>query len=346
MWKTRFIGAALVSLLVPLLAPAQTPADSAAPANSAAPADSSSLRAQNAKDTSTSKNEFDALLDKIIRISSMNNCEQMRKAFESIPESAFASAHTALSQSPRSLEASRARLDRIIELSQRCPNIQDAFAARMAKLMAASSLRDTVRDTSDSAKASESLADSVATIRDFVDRVHSGIQHTTDCAASPDVIAALPNGLCARAIRAFQTTPPSRLSDADYHHISDKIAAISDYMESCAPFKTAYQTCLGSPDTIARSRLQPFLDWLSALQHAVSSTPCDQLPTAIDALNPRPASDAIRGISPSQLAPDDRDRIQAQMRTIYTSAPACSDARKLIDGAIERVFAHPVAPKN
>ena len=151
MWKTRFIGAALVSLLVPLLAPAQTPANSAAPANSVAPANSSSLRAQNAKDTSTSKNEFYALLDKIIRISSMNDCEQRRKAFESIPESAFASAHTALSQSPRSLEASRARLDRIIALSQRCPNIQDAFAARMAKLMAASSLRDTVRDTSDSA---------------------------------------------------------------------------------------------------------------------------------------------------------------------------------------------------
>ncbi|MBQ9394004.1 MAG: hypothetical protein IJU23_00570 [Proteobacteria bacterium] len=276
---------------------------------------------------SMAQTALDAFLNRVVEASSLSSCEETEKALAAISEHEFESAQADMKLLKHESELSRyaEQFGKIGELSARCPAIQDKFAGRLSLFAVHSKLNEKSGD--------------FGAIQRFVDWCEGAIAE--DCEASAKKLGQFPDGMCAEAVTAFQTVKPTSVSDADYRAVSSKMEKILSWSSSCAAYKQVYEACLMPADKEYRqlSELDPLFAYLKDLKQRLDSTFCQDMPKFKDNVKLRlEASNALKGLKPSQFSPADRDKIRSAMDDLYKISDKCPAAHDVIDNAIESLF--------
>lgn len=283
--------------------------------------------------------KLEAFFNAMLQASKLETCEETEKALKAMPqdmlESAIYELKTLTDQAVA--EQYQAKLQEMMRLSGRCPEIQDAFAQRFSRLF----IKVQVNRPIEQGERLKAIDD----LKQFASESFSSIV-ASDCGKSAQNFQKISSELCSRALVGFKTVERASLNASEQSQIAEKLEQVMVFAQKCPEFEEQYRRCLygkrETEDDLPLSHIEPFLVWVEGLQRLLSSHGCSGIDKAIsdyaetDQFNA--AKRALSGIRPAQFSPQDRQVIKAKMKAVYQTLPGCEAARTGIDRAIESMF--------
>ncbi len=289
-------------------------------------------------DTPQPADALNQFFNRIIEASSQESCEKTEQALAAIPNTEFERAQLLMqSLGTADLETIHQKIDLIISKTAHCPKAQDAFANRLSRLALQSHLKEIPEAT---------LHANIEILRQFVAKCSESIIPDSCPTSAKRLETNLSQDLCDKTIAAFKSTPPSALSDADHKRIANGLADIIKYSDTCPEYHQIYRTCLkantsASIQFISLNQIQPLMIWLSELERIITTTPCENLATASQTIQPdivQNARNSVKSLSPQQLTDEAKAQIKSKMQRIYQAASHCPNGSKFVDNSIETMF--------
>ena len=283
--------------------------------------------------------KLEAFFNAMLQASKLETCEETDQALKTMPqdmlESAIYELKTLTDQA--AAEQYQAKLQEMMRLSGRCPEIQDAFAQRLSRLFIKVQVNRPVEEGA-RLKAIEDL-------KQFASESFSSIV-ASDCVKSAQNFQKISSELCSRALVGFKTVERASLNASEQSQIAEKLEQVMVFAQKCPEFEEQYRRCLygkrETEDDLPLSRIEPFLIWVEGLQRLLSSHGCSGIDKAIsnyaETEQFNAAKRALSGIRPAQFSPQDRQVIKVKMKAVYQTLPGCEAARTGIDRAIESMF--------
>ena len=272
-------------------------------------------------------------LDKVLAASQLPTCEETQKALDAIPKETFNAAfeETKTLKDQALLDEIREKMDRINQLSAKCPSVQDGFVNKLSRMAVQAQVKAKPQDPSKS----------LQSIQAFL-QFASQAMDQANCPESAQKFSQIPPQTCTDAIAAFQALSPSSLPDVQYQAIAAQLEKILLWVNQCPAFKLEYEKCL-TPDSVhflELSKLAPLFDLLHEVRAKIESTPCEKIDSIpIDESKLKAASNSLKTLTPANFSPQDRATIQSEMKAVYDAAKRCPQAHKYVDNLIERIYA-------